>query len=150
MTVELVLRTAIAAPVERVFAASLDVDEHVGSMASSGERAVAGVTSGSIGLGESVTWRARHLGVVWTMTSRITELEPGVRFVDEQVRGPFAWFRHEHLFSRNGSGTDMTDHVTFRAPLGPLGRLAEVVVLRWYLRRLLASRNLYLRERLQD
>jgi ligand-binding SRPBCC domain-containing protein len=32
------------------------------------------------------------------MTSRITEWSRPERFVDEQVRGPFAAFRHEHLF----------------------------------------------------
>ena len=96
-------------------------------MARSRERAVAGVTTGRIGLGEEVTWRAWHFGVPFTMTSRITELEAPELFVDEQVRGPFRSFRHEHAFipGADGDSTIMIDHVVFDAPLGGLGRLSE-------------------------
>ena len=59
MTVSFESRTVIIAPIDRVFDLSLDVDTHLESQAKSGERAVAGVTSGTIGLGEQVTWRAR-------------------------------------------------------------------------------------------
>lgn len=149
MTVAFRLVTEIAAPPERAFALSLDVGAHVRSMAGTGERAVAGTTSGTIGLGETVTWRARHFGVVWRMTSRITALEAPGRFVDEQVRGPFARFRHEHRFEPSAVGTRMVDEVTFRAPLGPLGRLAEQVALARYMPRLIAGRNATLRAELE-
>ncbi|PZE63147.1 SRPBCC family protein [Curtobacterium sp. MCBD17_021] len=133
--------TDLPVPPERAFALSLDIGAHLRSMAASGERAVAGRTSGTIGLGETVTWRARHLGVVWRMTSRITVLEAPCAFVDEQVRGPFARFRHEHRFEPTAEGTRMIDEVTFRAPLGVLGRVAEGLVLRRYLRTLIVERN---------
>lgn len=138
--VEFELRTVVGAPREVVFAHSLDIDVHVASMARSRERAVSGVTSGRIGLGEEVTWRAWHFGVPLRMTSRITELDEPRRFVDEQTRGPFASFRHEHRFDDHESGTLMTDRVRFVAPLGVLGRAAELV-LRPYLRRLIIDRN---------
>ncbi|MFJ4945016.1 hypothetical protein [Streptomyces albidoflavus] len=64
--------TRIAAPVPLVFGLSLDVDAHTASMARSGERAVAGVTTGTVAPGDTVTWRARHFCVVWRMASRIT------------------------------------------------------------------------------
>jgi ligand-binding SRPBCC domain-containing protein len=78
------------------------------------------------------------------MTSRVTECDPPHRFVDEQVRGPFRAFRPEHVFIASGDGTLMTDQVTFTAPFGVIGRLAEHVVLRAYLARLIAERNRYL------
>jgi ligand-binding SRPBCC domain-containing protein len=149
VTVVFRLVTEIAAPPERVFALSLDVGAHERSMAGTDERAVAGTTSGTIGLGESVTWRARHFGVVWRMTSRITALEAPGRFVDEQVRGPFARFRHEHRFEPSAVGTRMVDDVTFRAPLGPLGWLAERLALARYMPRLIAARNATLRAELE-
>jgi len=54
------ITTWIAAPPERCFDAARDLDLHLRSMAHTGERAVAGRTSGLIELGEEVTWRARH------------------------------------------------------------------------------------------
>lgn len=149
MTVAFRLVTDLATSPERAFALSLDVGAHERSMAASGERAVAGTTTGTIGLGETVTWRARHFGVVWRMTSRITALEAPGRFVDEQVRGPFARFRHEHRFTASADGTRMVDEVTLTAPFGPLGRLAERLVLGRYLRRLIADRNASLRSELE-
>ncbi|WP_455133167.1 DUF1990 family protein [Microbacterium aurum] len=136
------LVTDAAVSPEALYALSLDIDAHVASMRQSGERAVGGVTSGSIGLGESVTWRARHFGIRFTMTSRITELEEPTRFVDEQVRGPFRSFRHEHRFEQVGSGTRMTDTIELASPF--FGRLAERVVLVPYLRRLIRQRNAHL------
>ena len=149
MTVRFRLVTDLATSPERAFALSLDVGAHERSMAASGERAVAGTTTGTIGLGETVTWRARHFGIVWRMTSRITALEAPGRFVDEQVRGPFARFRHEHRFTASADGTRMVDEVTLTAPFGPLGRLAERLVLGRYLRRLIADRNASLRSELE-
>ncbi|MFD5598442.1 cyclase [Leucobacter sp. NPDC058333] len=147
MTRSFTLVTVADVPPEVLFAASLDIDRHVASMARSRERAIGGVTSGSIGLGEHVTWRARHFGVWFTMTSRITELEAPLRFVDEQIAGPFRRFRHEHVFEAIGAdaavgarmGTRMSDTITLASPV--FGGLVEDVVLVPYLRGLIAWRN---------
>lgn len=139
----------IRVPPSEAFHASLDIDAHLASMESSGEEAVDGVTSGTIGLGETVTWRARHFGITWKMTSKITELNAPHRFVDEQVRGPFSRFRHVHLFEDAPGGTLMTDQIVFDAPLGPLGDLTEKIVLGSYLTKLITERNEYLRDQLE-
>jgi len=136
------LVTRVPAPIEQLFDVSLSIDEHVMSMAQSGERAIGGVTEGSIGLGETVTWRARHFGIWFTVTSQITGLEKPDRFVDEQVRGPFRSFRHEHRFVREGDATVMTDTLTIESPV--LGRLVERLLLVPYLRRLIRQRNNHL------
>lgn len=128
--------------VRRLFAISLDIDAHMASMTQSGERAIGGTTTGSIGLGETVTWRARHFGIWFTMTSQITALEEPRRFVDEQVRGPFRAFVHEHRFETTHSGCRMTDTITVGSPV--LGRLAERAVLVPYLRHLIVKRNAHL------
>jgi ligand-binding SRPBCC domain-containing protein len=138
---DFVITTQLSCPPDAAFDASLDIDLHLRSMAASGERAVGGVTRGKIGLGESVTWSARHFGVWWRMTSTISAYERPVRFVDEQVRGPFRSWRHEHRFEDRAGGTRMTDVVEFTAPLGPLGAVVAGTVLRAYLRRLIARRN---------
>jgi ligand-binding SRPBCC domain-containing protein len=130
-----------------VFDLSCDIDVHAGSMSASGERAVAGVTSGRIGPGQQVTWRARHVGIVWQMTSVISAHQRPHRFVDEMVRGPFARWRHEHRFEPDGAGgTRMLDLVDYAAPAGPIGRLVDGLVLRRHLRRLLERRNRHIKE----
>ncbi|PSS44512.1 cyclase [Arthrobacter woluwensis] len=134
----------IAARPEEVFGLSLDVDAHTRSMADSGERAVAGVTTGRMGPGDIVTWRARHFGVPIRMTSRITGYREPSHFVDEQLGGPFRFWRHEHRFTPDDGGTLLRDDITFAAPLGPLGRLAELV-LRWYMPQLIRQRNEFLK-----
>lgn len=127
---------------QELFAISLDIDAHMSSMEQSGERAIAGTTTGEIGLNETVTWRARHFGLWFTMTSQITELERPTRFVDQQVRGPFRIFVHEHRFESTGDGCRMTDTITVGSPI--FGRLAERAVLVPYLRRLIVTRNNHL------
>jgi len=134
--------THAAVPAEELFDVSLSIDQHVASMSASGERAVAGVTNGHIGLGETVTWRARHFGIWFAMTSEITALDRPNRFVDEQIRGPFRSFHHDHSFMSDGGMTLMVDTITIRSPI--FGRLAERVVLIPYLRRLIRERNRHL------
>jgi ligand-binding SRPBCC domain-containing protein len=129
---------------ELVFDLSLDIDEHRASMSASNERAIAGVTSGRIRLGETVTWRATHFRIPFTMTSRVIELERPHRFVEEQVRGPFRAFHHEHLFEALDGATRMIDRIRFDAPLGPLGRLVERAILVSYLLELIVVRGGYL------
>jgi len=143
VTVSFERSTRVRAPIDRVFDLALSVDAHLGSMAGHHEQAIAGVTHGLIGLGEDVTWHARHLGIRWTMTSRIVELDRPTFFADEQVRGPFARYRHEHSFTIVDGGSEVVDRVTFAAPFGPLGSLAEPA-LRWYIRRLIDQRNVFL------
>jgi len=131
-------------PIDEAFDLSLSIDAHVGSMAESDERAVAGIQSGIIGRGESVTWKARHFGITWTMTTVITEWDRPHMFVDEQRRGPFKSFHHRHTFRPVPGGTTVHDDVTFEAPLGPLGAVAEQLVLKRYLPHLIDVRNAYL------
>ncbi|GAB3437415.1 SRPBCC family protein [Flindersiella endophytica] len=134
--------TAIAAPPQRVFDVSLEIETHMASMADSGEQAIGGVTSGRMKLGDTVTWQARHFGLRWRMTSLISVCDPPGHFVDEQVTGPFKRWHHAHYFEQDGNGgTVMRDIVEFAAPLGPLGAIAEFIVLNRYMPRLIRIRN---------
>jgi ligand-binding SRPBCC domain-containing protein len=46
--------------------------------------------------------------------AKIEALVPNSHFVDVQVEGPFAEWRHEHIFKARGEATEMIDQVTFR------------------------------------
>ena len=138
------LSSALPVRPEVAFDLSLSIDVHVDAFADSREQAIGGRTQGQIGQGEFVTWRARHFGRTWTMTSVITEWDRPRRFVDEQREGPFKSFRHEHLFTPEHDGTRMIDRVEFVAPLGPIGRVVERALLDRYLRHLIGVRNTFL------
>jgi ligand-binding SRPBCC domain-containing protein len=136
------LTTTIHAPASRCFDLARSVDLHTRSTAATGEHIVAGVQRGLMGPGDQVTWRARHFGVWQELTSRITAFDRPRHFRDSMVRGAFARFDHDHVFDALADDrTDMHDIFDFTSPLGPLGRIADALVLTRHLRRFLAQRN---------
>lgn len=144
-----VLERTIAAPVERVFALSLDVGVHVDSMAAHDERIADGVRAGRMAEGDTVTWDARHFGIRFRMTSLVFDVDAPHAFSDRQIRGPFAEFRHRHTFEpvsetaeeSGGHATLMRDEIVFRSPFGPIGRIVDALVMRRHLVRLIEQRN---------
>ncbi len=62
--------------------------------------------------------------------TEITHVIPGRLFVDEQRRGPFSFWHHEHHFEARDGGTFMRDIVHYQVPLGPLGELARMLFVR--------------------
>lgn len=141
--------TRIKAPIERCFDLARSVEVHLAENVHWGEQAIAAgdVTSGFLELNQQVTWRARHFGVRFTLTSRITSYDRPRYFQDEMVRGPFAMMRHDHFFGAlSPDETEMRDVFLFAAPLGTLGRIVEMLVLRRYMARLLHERNAVIRQ----
>jgi ligand-binding SRPBCC domain-containing protein len=136
----------IAATPDVVFDLSRSIDTHSASMSKSGEQAVGGVTDGHIELGEHVTWAARHFGLNFQMTSRITEMDRPSRFVDEQVDGPFKQWRHVHSFVTEAHGTRMMDRIDYKAPFGPLGRAVDRFFLNHNLTNLIDERNVFIKQ----
>lgn len=147
VTLETTLR--INALIERCFDLARSVEVHVAGNRHRGEQAVAlgGVTTGLIGMGDRVTWRARHFGIRQRLTSEITAFDRPRYFQDRMLRGAFAFMEHDHYFTSTGDGaTEMRDVFRFAAPLGWIGRIVEVFVLRQYMARLLGERNAVIRE----
>lgn len=136
------IATLIFAPVELCFDLARDIDLHIESTAGTNERAVSGVTTGLIGLGEEVTWEATHFGVTQRLTSRITAFERPRHFRDSQVRGAFARFDHDHFFKAEDGTTNMLDIFDYESPLGILGKLADSLFLREYMSKFLRTRVL--------
>ena len=111
------------------------------STSSTGERAIAGVTSGLIGPEQQVTWRARHFGVWQRLTVRVTAFERPAHFADAMLRGAFRSMEHRHYCEESGGGTLMRDVFRFQSPLGILGRIADFLFLTRYMKSFLAGRN---------
>jgi ligand-binding SRPBCC domain-containing protein len=141
----LALDCEVRAPAALCFDLARDLDLHIASTEGTGERLIARTASGLAQDGEEITWEARHLGVRQRLTVRICSLERPRRFVDEQVRGAFAWFRHEHLFEPLAPClTRMVDRFEWRSPLGPLGALADWLFVEQHLRGFLQRRMRFL------
>jgi len=132
----------IAAPIERCFDLSRSIEVHLLGTERTGERAVDGVTTGLIGPGQFVRWRAKHLGVRQHLTSKITAYDPPRYFQDTMVEGAFKFMQHDHFFTAiPESQTEMRDRFTFAAPLSVLGKIAEQLFLKRYMDRFLRHRN---------
>jgi ligand-binding SRPBCC domain-containing protein len=143
------VETFIRAEPEACFDLARDVEAHVASMTRTKERAVGAITTGLLGLGDEVTWEATHFGIRQRLTSRITRFDRPRMFVDEMVRGAFDSFEHLHEFSPESGGTRMVDVFTYRAPLGWMGRLADVLFLERYMHDFLTERARGLKEKLE-
>lgn len=135
------LETIINADIQTVFDLSRDIDLHQKSTFKTGEKAIAGKTSGLIELGETVTWRAKHLGFYQTHTSKITEMEKPNKFTDIMLKGRFKSFKHQHIFKKEGKNTIMTDILEFESPFGIFGKLFNKFFLRNYMKNFLLERN---------
>jgi ligand-binding SRPBCC domain-containing protein len=77
--------------------------------------------------GARIDYALSLYGIPLRWSSRITVWEPGVRFVDEQERGPYALWRHTHEFESRGDATVVRDVVEYAMPAGPLGWVAHVL-----------------------
>lgn len=140
------LKTDISAPIEICFDLARSIDFHRLSTGNTRERAVAGVTTGLIKLGETVTWEATHFGIRQRLTSIITAYDRPYHFRDEMTRGAFSYIRHDHIFEKGNGVTTMTDRFDFGSPLGLLGKLANRLVLTDYLRNFISRRNALIKQ----
>lgn len=96
--------------------------------------------------GAQFDYTIRWLGLPMSWKTLISAYEPPRRFVDEQLRGPYTRWRHEHTFVETPDGTRVLDHVVYALPFGPLGRLAHRLVVRRQLQEIFAYRRRVLRQ----
>ncbi len=101
------------------------------------------VTPGPIRMapGALIEYRLRVHGIPIRWLTRVEVWEPGVRFVDVQVRGPYRYWHHTHAFEPHRGGTLVRDTVRYALPLGPLGRLAHAAFVRRDLERIFDFRH---------
>jgi ligand-binding SRPBCC domain-containing protein len=124
------LRTRIELPLarERVFPFFADVDKL--QKITPPELHFRIVTPPPIAMaqGTLIRYQLRLMGVPFEWLTRITVWNPPIEFVDEQVKGPYRRWVHQHLFVETSFGTRMHDAVTYELPLFPIGELAAPLV----------------------
>lgn len=91
--------------------------------------------------GTLIHYRLRLMGVPFGWTTQIERVEPGARFTDVQLIGPYSHWHHLHEFFDCQGGTLMVDLVNYRVPLGPIGIVAESLFVRRMLNRIFDYRR---------
>ncbi len=62
--------------------------------------------------------------------SQISSVNAPHSFVDEQLKGPYAYWHHEHTFEEKDGKVLMIDKVTYAVPFGIFGQLANKLIVR--------------------
>ena len=95
----------------------------------------------SVYAGQVMTYTVRPLlGIPLAWMTEITHVEPKVYFVDEQRKGPYKLWHHQHHFKAIEGGTEMTDLVHYRLPFGPLGTIAHGLLVKKELEKIFSYR----------
>lgn len=68
------------------------------------------------------------LGIRMKWLTEITHIEHLRYFVDQQREGPYAFWHHQHNFVAQNGGTLMTDILHYKVPYGPIGTLADWIL----------------------
>lgn len=80
--------------------------------------------------GTRIEYRLHVHGVAMRWVSQIDPWEPDRAFVDRQIRGPYRFWEHLHTVEPVAEGTLSRDRVRYALPLGPLGTIAHVALVR--------------------
>jgi ligand-binding SRPBCC domain-containing protein len=84
----------------------------------------------AMGPGAQIRYRLRLRGVPVRWHTVIAAWEPPHRFVDVQVRGPYALWHHTHAFAPHPGGTLMRDTIVYAIGFGPIGDVAHRLLVR--------------------
>jgi hypothetical protein len=133
--------TRLDAPIERVFPFFAEADNL--DLLTPSTLAFSIVTPRPIAMAEGTTidYALRLGGLPMRWRTVIERWQPGALFVDAQHRGPYRAWWHEHHFTADGDTTVMVDRVFYAPPLGPLGALAQRLLVRPMLARIFGYRQ---------
>lgn len=140
------ITTNYYAPIETIFNTNRDIDVHQQSASKSKEIAIAGITSGLINKNETVTWKGKHFGIFITHQSIISEMIFPTYFVDEQLKGRFKSFKHQHFFEQEENYVEVKDLLEYETPFGVFGKLFDKLFLKKHLTNFIIHRNAILKD----
>ena len=137
----LIIETEINAAPEICFDLIRDVSLNLQTAGNVNEKAAAIKTHGKIAAGEIVTFTEKRFGLTQKLTIRVTDFEKPLRFTDEMIAGKFKSFKHIHEFIAHQNKTLLRDTLVWSSPFGVLGKIADQLLLKSYLRKTVTRRN---------
>ncbi len=135
------LTTFIAAPAERVFDLSRHIAIYKNLFQNRKEKLSSGAGSSLINLNETISILGKIAGKTRLTMLKITGINKPVSFIEEQVKGDLAEFRHQHHFKPVQNGTIVIDILEYGLPKDFIGKIAGKLYLRNYLEELVNKRN---------
>jgi len=98
--------------------------------------------------GMIISYKVRPLfGIPMTWVTEITHVEERKYFIDEQRVGPYALWHHQHFIEPHENGVLMSDIVSYKPPLGFLGSIANMLIIRRQLEGIFAYREKALKKK---
>lgn len=97
-------------------------------------------------VGARIDYRIKLSGVPLRWRTRIAAFEPEDRFVDVQERGPYRLWHHTHEFRELGERTEIVDRVFYEIGFGPVGKMANALLVRRRLEHIFDYRASVMRE----
>lgn len=92
-------------------------------------------------VGRLIDYAIKIVGINFHWRTIITDYDKNNSFVDEQLKGPYAFWHHKHSFLASGDGTQINDVVHYSLPFGILGRIAHVLFVKKMLYRIFNHRQ---------
>ncbi len=81
--------------------------------------------------GQIITYKVSPFpGIRANWVTEITHVKDREFFVDEQRFGPYSMWHHEHIFEETKEGLIMWDKVSYKLPLGVLGRMVHPLIVK--------------------
>lgn len=109
-------QSCFSAPVERLFAFH-ERDDIFTLLLPPWQRVRVISRSGGLQTGARVEFRLLFGPFYKTWVAFHTEYERNRLFTDVQEKGPFAYWRHQHIFQRDGAGSILRDQIEYSLPL---------------------------------
>ena len=100
--------------------------------------------------GVLISYMIRIFGIRVRWVSIITSYDPPMRFIDEQLRGPYSFWHHTHTFKEHEGGTLITDEVKYAVPFGILGRIVRRLFVRRQLDKIFSYRTIVIHKKFSD
>lgn len=92
-------------------------------------------------VGRLIDYRIKLMGIPFYWRTLISDWEPPYRFVDQQIRGPYVLWHHEHTFEDKGDYVLMIDTVHYLSPGWFLEPLIDKLLVRPQLENVWAYRD---------